>query len=103
MAGGAFFARGVPLLLGAGPAGFYGGGYAAAGAELAADDGPDRLGGLDYVFEYLIDDVFLEDAEVAVAVEILLERLELMESEPKSGRPVLGQTEVSSGSSMVIS
>jgi hypothetical protein len=62
---------------GARPAGFHCGGDAAAGAKDAFDYGPDGVGGFDYVFENLIDDVFLEDAEVAVAVEIFLERFEL--------------------------
>jgi hypothetical protein len=60
----------------AGPAGFYGGGDAAAGAEDAFDYGPNWVGGLDDVFEDLVDDVLLKDAEVAVAVEIFLERFE---------------------------
>ena len=52
------------------------GGDASAGAEVAGDDGPDGVGGFDYVVEDLVDDVFLEDAEVAIGEEILLEGLE---------------------------
>lgn len=65
------------LLLRAGEARFDGGGDAAAGAEFSADDGPDGIAGLDDVFEDLVDDVFLEDAEVAVAEEVFLEGSEL--------------------------
>jgi len=60
----------------AGPAGYDCGADAAAGAEDAFDFGPDGISGFDDVFENLVDDVFLEDAEVAVAEEIFLERLE---------------------------
>jgi len=65
------------LALRSGKARFDGGGDAAAGAEFSTDDGPDGVAGLDDVFEDLVDDVFLEDAEVAVAEEVLLEGLEL--------------------------
>ena len=44
----------------------------APGPELAAHHGPDRIAGLDYVFEDLIHNVFLEDSEVAVAEQVLL-------------------------------
>src|SRR5271155_777543 len=60
----------------AGPAGFDGGGDAAAGAEIAFDYGPDGVAGFYDVFEYLVGDVFLEDAEVAVSEEIFLVGLE---------------------------
>jgi hypothetical protein len=53
------------------------GGDAAAGAEVAYDDCPDWVAGFDYVVEDLVDDVFLEDAEVAVGEEVLLEGFEL--------------------------
>ena len=61
----------------AGPAGFYGGADSAARTEDALDHSPDRVGRLHDIFKDLVDDVFLEDAEVAIAEEILLERLEL--------------------------
>src|SRR5882724_5153156 len=61
---------------GAGVEGFDDGGDAAAGAEVADDFGPDGVAGFDYVVEDLIDDVLLEDAEVAVGEEIFLEGLE---------------------------
>src|SRR6202040_47741 len=60
----------------AGVAGFDDGGDAAAGAEVADDDGPDWVAGFDDVVEDLVDDVFLEDARVAVGEEVLLEGLE---------------------------
>ncbi len=53
------------------------GGDAAAGAEVAYDNGPDGIAGFDDVVEDLVDDVFLEDAEVAVGEEVFLEGLEL--------------------------
>jgi hypothetical protein len=53
------------------------GGDAAAGTEITYDNGPDGVAGFDDVVEDLIDDVFLEDAEVAVGEEVLLEGLEL--------------------------
>jgi hypothetical protein len=53
------------------------GGDAAAGAEVAYDDGPDGIAGFNDVVEDLVDDVLLEDAEVAVGEEVLLEALEL--------------------------
>ena len=68
---------GFTSLLGAGPAGFYCCRYTAAGAELAAHYSPDRIARFHYVFKDLVDDVFLEDSEVAVAEEIFLERFEL--------------------------
>ena len=64
------------LLLRAGEAGFDGGVDTAAGAEFSADYGPDGIAGFDDVFEDLVDDVFLEDAEVTVAEEVFLEGLE---------------------------
>jgi hypothetical protein len=64
-------------VFGAGVEGFDDGGDAAAGAEVADDFGPDGVAGFDDVVEDLIDDVFLEDAEVAVGEEVLLEGLEL--------------------------
>lgn len=68
---------GVDLFFGPGPAGFDGGGDAAAGTELAADDGPNRIAGFHHVFKDLVDDVFLKDAEVAVAEKVLLEGFQL--------------------------
>ena len=64
-------------VFGAGVGGFDDGGDAAAGAEVADDFGPDGVAGFDDVVEDLVDDVFLEDAEVAVGEEVLLEGLEL--------------------------
>jgi hypothetical protein len=60
---------------GSGVEGFDDGGDAAAGAEVADDFGPDGVAGFDYVVENLVDDVLLEDAEVAVGEEVLLEGL----------------------------
>src|ERR1700691_4688499 len=57
--------------------GFDDGGDAATGAEVANDLGPDRVAGFDDVVEDLVDDVFLEDAQIAIGEEILLEALEL--------------------------
>jgi hypothetical protein len=57
--------------------GFDDGGDAAAGAEVAYYFGPDGVGGFDDVVEDLVDDVFLEDAEVAVGEEVFLEGFEL--------------------------
>jgi hypothetical protein len=57
--------------------GFYDGRDATARAEVAYDFGPDGVSSFDYVIENLIDDVFLEDAEVAIDEEILFERLQL--------------------------
>ncbi len=53
------------------------GGDAAARTEVADDDGPDGVGGFDDVVEDLVDDILLEDAEIAVGEEILLEGLQL--------------------------
>jgi len=39
-------------------------------------DGPHRIGGLHYIFQHLVHDVFLENAKVAVAEQILFQRLE---------------------------
>src|ERR1700678_478742 len=52
------------------------GGDAAAGAAVADDFYPDRIAGFDDVVENLVDDVLLEDAEVAIGEEILFEGLE---------------------------
>ena len=60
-----------------GVSGFDDGRDAASGAEVADDFCPDGVAGFDYVVEDLVDDVFLEDAEVAVGEEILLEGFEL--------------------------
>src|SRR5580700_8465227 len=60
----------------AGVKGFDNSGDSAAGAEVADDFGPDRIAGFDDVVENLVDDVLLEDAEVAVGEEIFLEGLE---------------------------
>jgi len=56
--------------------GFDGGGDASAGAEVGFDEGPDGVGCADDVVEDLVGDVFLEDAEVAVAEEVFLEGFE---------------------------
>lgn len=50
---------------------------AAARAEVANNFCPDRITGFHYIVEHLVDDVFLEDAEIAVGEEIFLEGLEL--------------------------
>jgi hypothetical protein len=68
--------EGAFRVLRAGVEGFYDGGDAAAGAEVAYYFDPDGVAGFDYVVEDLIDDVFLEDAEVAVGEEVFLEGLE---------------------------
>ena len=65
------------LLIRPWPFRFYVSGDAAAGAEFAADYGPDGIAGFHDVFEDLVDDVFLEDAEVAIAEEVFLKRFEL--------------------------
>jgi hypothetical protein len=49
---------------------------AAAGAEVSFDVGPNGIAGLHNVFEDLVDDILLEDAEIAVGEEIFLPRLE---------------------------
>ena len=41
------------------------------------DMGPDRVAGFDHVFEDLVDNVFLEDAKVAVREQVFLPGLEL--------------------------
>src|SRR5580692_1557448 len=64
------------------PAGFDGGSDAAAGAEHALDHCPDRIGGLHDVFQNLVDDVLLEDAQIAIAEQIFLERLQFQASGP---------------------
>src|SRR6266851_5752089 len=64
-------------VFGAGVEGFDDGGDAASGAEVADYLGPDGVGGFDDVVEDLVDDVLLEDAEVAIGEEVLLEGLEL--------------------------
>ncbi len=77
---GAFGIRRLLFLGGGFGAGVGGGDYggdASAGAEVAYDDCPDGIAGFDDVVEDLVDDVFLEDAEVAIGEEILLEGLEL--------------------------
>ncbi len=49
------------------PPGFDGCPNAAAGAELCAHHSPDWIASLHHVFKDLVDDVFLKDAEIAVA------------------------------------
>ena len=61
---------------GAGPAGFDGGGDAAARTEIAFNHGPDGVAGLYDVFEHLIGDVLLKDSEIAIGEEIFLVGLE---------------------------
>jgi hypothetical protein len=61
----------------AGPAGVDHRGDAATRAEITVDMGPDRVAGFDHVFEDLVDNVFLEDAEVAVREQVLFPGLEL--------------------------
>src|SRR4051812_47297444 len=50
---------------------------AATGVELAAHFAPDGFGGTDNVFEYTVDDVFLEYADIAIGRHVFLERLQL--------------------------
>src|SRR6266851_93469 len=64
-------------VFGAGVEGFDDGGDATSGAEVADYLGPDGVGGFDDVVEDLVDDVLLEEAEVAVGEEVLLEGFEL--------------------------
>lgn len=52
-------------------------GDSAARTKLSVDLGPDWLGPLHDVFENLIDDVFLKDAEIAVGLKIFLQRFQL--------------------------
>ena len=65
------------LLLGAGPFGYYYRRDAAAGTEISLDLRPDGLRPADDIFEHLVDDVFLEDSEIAVGLQILFQRLQL--------------------------
>jgi hypothetical protein len=64
-------------VFGAGIGGFDDGGDASAGTEVSCNFGPDGIGGFDDVVENLVDDVFLEDAEIAVGEEVFLEGFEL--------------------------
>ncbi len=70
-------ASGAPGIFRTGIEGFNDGGDASAGTEVSYDFGPDRVSGFDDIVEDLVDDVLLEDAEVAVGEEIFLEALEL--------------------------
>src|SRR6266568_6312965 len=47
-----------------------------ARAEIPFDLRPDRSGPPDHVFEHLVDDVLLKNAEVAVRLQIFFERFE---------------------------
>ncbi len=38
----------------------------AAGTELPSHCGPDRIAGLDHVFQHLVDDVFLKNSKIPV-------------------------------------
>ena len=51
--------------------------YPAAGAEITFDDRPLRFRRFDHVFQDLIDDVLLKNAQITIAVQILLHRLQL--------------------------
>lgn len=48
------------------PACFHGGPNPPARPELPANNSPHRIAGLNHVFQHLVDDVFLKDAQVAV-------------------------------------
>src|SRR5258708_1120696 len=58
------------------PACFHSSPDAAAGAEHTFDNGPNWVCRLNDVFQHLVHDVFLKDAEIAVTEEILLERFQ---------------------------
>jgi hypothetical protein len=58
------------------PAGNNFGANAAARAEIAFDNRPDRFGSFDDVGEHLVHDVFLKDSQIAVDKQIFLQRLE---------------------------
>ena len=64
-------------VFGTGVEGFDDGGDSAAGAEVADYLGPDGIAGFYDVVEDLVDDIFLEDAEVAIGEEVFLEGFEL--------------------------
>src|SRR5208337_832783 len=59
------------------PARLDGSADASARAEFAFHHGPHRVTGLHDVFEDLVDDVFLEDTQIAVAEQVLFERFQL--------------------------
>ncbi len=65
------------LLLGPGKTRFDGRRDATARPEFAADSGPHGIARFHQVFQYLVNDVLLEDPKVAVTEEVLLERFEL--------------------------
>src|SRR5579859_2810958 len=56
------------------PSGLNGGADTAAWPKHTLHNRPDGICGLDHVLKHLVDDVFLENTEVAVTEEILLER-----------------------------
>src|SRR5579863_3631237 len=64
------------LWLRSGPSRFDRGRDAAPGAKLAVHHSPDRIARFHDVFQHLIDDIFLEDAEIAVTEQIFLQRLQ---------------------------
>src|SRR5438270_13020295 len=59
------------------PARFNDRAYSAARAEITFDDRPLRFRRFDHVFQDLIDDVLLKNAQITIAVQILLHRLQL--------------------------
>ena len=60
-----------------GPAGFDDGRDPSARTEITFYNGPDGVASLYEIFKNLVDDVFLKDAQVAIAEEVLFVRLEL--------------------------
>ena len=63
-------------LLGTRPARLYQGAYASARTEIAFYHRPYRVGGFHNIFQHAVNDVLLEDAQIAVAGEIFLKRLQ---------------------------
>jgi hypothetical protein len=55
------------------PGGLDGGSNSTAGTEDTAYRGRLRLGGAHYIFQHLIDDVFLKNAEVAIFSQVFLQ------------------------------
>ena len=68
--------RGLHSLYLSGIGGFDGAAEAAAGGEFANDGGGDGFTGFDNIGQYFVDRVFIEDPEIAVSMNIDLERFE---------------------------
>jgi len=68
--------RGFHGIYQSGVGGFDGAAEAAAGGEFPDDGGGDGFAGFDHIGQYFIDGVFIEDAEIAVAMHIDFERFE---------------------------